>query len=120
MSELGTWASVSKQSIHAVGELGSRSGTVFSGLSNGLSVDVEDYYHVEAFADRITPAMWPGFPSRVADSTRRLLDILDRFGAKATFFVLGWVADRQPEIVREILSAGHELGCHSYLHRRLP
>jgi polysaccharide deacetylase family protein (PEP-CTERM system associated) len=88
-------------------------------LADGLSVDVEDYYHVEAFADRITPAMWPELPSRVADSTRRVLELLNRFGARATFFVLGWIAERQPQIVREILSAGHELGCHSYLHRRV-
>ena len=83
----------------------------------GLSVDVEDYYHVEAFADRIRPETWAQFPSRVADNTRRVLELFDRFGAKATFFVLGWVAEREPRLVREILDAGHEVGCHSYLHR---
>jgi len=88
-------------------------------LVDGLSVDVEDYYHVEAFADRITPAMWPQLPRRVADNTRRVLELLERSGAKATFFVLGWVAEREPGMVREILSAGHELGCHSYLHQRI-
>src|ERR1051326_1045486 len=90
-----------------------------TGLADGLSVDVEDYYHVEAFADRITPAMWPHLPRRVADNTRRVLELLERAGAKATFFVLGWVAEREPGIVREILNAGHELGCHSYLHQRV-
>src|SRR5689334_3952768 len=84
--------------------------------ANGLSVDVEDYYHVEAFADRITPAMWPPLPQRVADNTRRVLELLQRLGARATLFVLGWVAERQPGVIREILDAGHELGCHSYLH----
>lgn len=93
--------------------------TVSLSPAQGLSVDVEDYYHVEAFADRITPAIWPEFPPRVADNTRRVLELLDRFGAKATFFVLGWVAEREPQLVREISSAGHELGCHSYLHRRV-
>lgn len=88
-------------------------------LADGLSVDVEDYYHVEAFADRIRPEKWPALPSRVADNTRRVLGLLDRASAKATFFVLGWVAERQPKIVREILSAGHEIGCHSYWHRRV-
>jgi polysaccharide deacetylase family protein (PEP-CTERM system associated) len=88
-------------------------------LADGLSVDVEDYYHVEAFADKITPQMWPDLPSRVGDNTRRVLELLDRAGAKATFFVLGWVAERRPEIVGEILNAGHELGCHSYWHRRI-
>lgn len=86
---------------------------------DGLSIDVEDYYQVEAFADRITPAMWPALPSRVADNTSRVLDLLGRFGATATFFVVGWIAERQPQIVRKILSAGHELACHSHLHRRV-
>jgi polysaccharide deacetylase family protein (PEP-CTERM system associated) len=93
--------------------------TISSNPADGLSVDVEDYYQVEAFADRITPAMWPALPSRVADNTRRVLELLDRFDAKATFFVLGWIAEREPQIVREILSAGHELACHSHLHRRV-
>lgn len=84
---------------------------------DGMSVDVEDYYHVEAFADRIKPEMWAQFPSRVARNTRRVLELLERFQAKATFFVLGWVAEREPKLVREIRDAGHELGCHSYLHR---
>jgi polysaccharide deacetylase family protein (PEP-CTERM system associated) len=88
-------------------------------LAHGLSVDVEDYYHVEAFADKIKPEMWHGLPSRVGDNTRRVLELLDHVGAKATFFVLGWVAERHPKIVREILNAGHELGCHSYWHRRV-
>lgn len=88
-----------------------------SSLPDGLSVDVEDYFQVEAFADRITPEMWPRFPSRVADNTRRVLELLGRSKTRATFFVLGWVAEREPRLVREILDAGHEVGCHSYLHR---
>jgi polysaccharide deacetylase family protein (PEP-CTERM system associated) len=88
-----------------------------SSLPNGLSVDVEDYFQVEAFADRITAEMWPRFPSRVADNTRRVLELLGRAGSRATFFVLGWIAEREPRLVREILDAGHEVGCHSYLHR---
>lgn len=87
-----------------------------SNLPNGLSVDVEDYYHVEAFRDRITPEMWPRFPRRVAESTRRILELLERLGARATFFVLGWVAEQEPLVIREIISAGHEVGCHSYQH----
>ena len=88
-----------------------------SPLPDGLSIDVEDYYHVEAFADRISPETWAQFPSRVADNTRRILELLNRLGARATFFVLGWVAEREPRLVREIADAGHEVGCHSYLHR---
>jgi polysaccharide deacetylase family protein (PEP-CTERM system associated) len=88
-------------------------------LPNGLSVDVEDYYHVEAFADRIRPETWSQYPSRVADNTRRVLELLAEFGARATFFVLGYVAEHEPALVREILAAGHELGCHSHMHRRV-
>jgi polysaccharide deacetylase family protein (PEP-CTERM system associated) len=86
-------------------------------VPDALSVDVEDYYHVEAFRDRIQPDTWPLYPSRVVANTRRVLDLLSRNGARATFFVLGWVAERHPRIVREILGAGHEVGCHSYWHR---
>lgn len=85
----------------------------------GLSVDVEDYYHVEAFADWITPEMWPQFPSRVVENTHRVLDLLGRLEVRATFFVLGIVAEKEPGLVRDIVAAGHELGCHSYLHRRI-
>jgi polysaccharide deacetylase family protein (PEP-CTERM system associated) len=84
---------------------------------NGLSVDVEDYFHVEAFADRITPAMWPQFPRRVAENTRHVLELFARHNARATFFVLGWVAEQEPALVREILAAGQEVACHSYLHQ---
>lgn len=89
---------------------------VVGSFSDGLSVDVEDFCHVEAFADRITPEMWSHFPSRVADNTRRILELFESTGARATFFTLGWVAKHEPKLVREILSAGHEVGCHSYLH----
>ena len=86
---------------------------------DGLSVDVEDYYHVEAFADRIRPEDWINYPSRVADNTRRVLDFFAEIGAKATFFVLGHVAEGFPTLVRDILAAGHEVGCHSSRHRRI-
>ncbi len=86
-------------------------------MLNALTIDVEDYYMVSAFADSIAPADWGRFESRVARNTERLLDILDRAGVRATCFVLGWVAERHPGIVREIRSRGHEIGCHSYGHR---
>ena len=85
--------------------------------AHGLSVDVEDYFHVEAFSDRLTPEMWPSFPGRVVENTHRLLELFAKFGARSTFFVLGWVAEREPKLVRDIADAGHEVGCHSYLHR---
>src|ERR1043166_5813207 len=86
---------------------------------DGISVDVEDYFQVEAFADRITPDMWPQFSSRVADNTRRVLALFAELKVRATFFILGHVAESHPQIVREIIQAGHEVGCHSFLHRRI-
>jgi polysaccharide deacetylase family protein (PEP-CTERM system associated) len=82
-----------------------------------LSVDVEDYFHVEAFADVVARDQWPSFPSRVETDTRRLLDLFDTAGVKATCFILGWVAERYPGLVREIAGRGHEPACHSYWHR---
>jgi polysaccharide deacetylase family protein (PEP-CTERM system associated) len=84
-----------------------------------LSVDVEDYYHVEAFADCIPSTSWPGFPVRVAANTDRVLRLLDEYRCRATFFILGWVAERHPKLVREISDNGHEVACHSYSHRRV-
>ena len=84
---------------------------------NVMSVDVEDYFHVEAFAGSVDRARWDSYPSRVEANTRRLLDLLDEQRVEATFFILGWVAERQPGLVREIVERGHEPACHSYEHR---
>ncbi len=86
-------------------------------IPDALSVDVEDYFHVEAFADRIRPDTWEQYPSRVVDNTRRVLELFSGAGVRGTFFILGWVAEKFPRLVREIHAAGHELGCHSYLHQ---
>jgi polysaccharide deacetylase family protein (PEP-CTERM system associated) len=90
-----------------------------TGLCDLLSIDVEDYFHVEAFADRVSRADWPQFESRVRRNTERILELLAEFKVSATFFVLGWVAEREPDLVRAIANAGHEVGCHSHLHRRV-
>jgi polysaccharide deacetylase family protein (PEP-CTERM system associated) len=82
-----------------------------------LSVDVEDYFQVEAFADVVNRADWDSYESRVADNTRRLLDLFDEVPVKSTCFILGWVAERHPGLLREIVSRGHEPACHSYWHR---
>lgn len=82
-----------------------------------MTVDVEDYFHVAAFKDVISPADWDRWQPRVVDNTRRLLDIFDRFDIEATFFVLGWVAERRPELVREIHRRGHEIASHGYSHQ---
>ena len=81
-----------------------------------LSVDVEDYFQVWAFADVIPRSAWDQFPLRVGEAARRCLDLFDRHDAKATFFTLGWVAERDPALVREIVARGHELGSHGYDH----
>jgi polysaccharide deacetylase family protein (PEP-CTERM system associated) len=86
---------------------------------NGITVDVEDYFHASAFRTRVPFESWPQMPGRVVPNTRRVLELLAEFDASATFFILGWVAERYPSLVREIQSAGHELGCHSYAHRLL-
>ena len=82
-----------------------------------MSVDVEDYFHVNAFAGRITPDQWPSFESRVLSNTSRLLDLFAEHGVHSTFFVLGWVAERQPALVQRIAREGHELASHSHWHR---
>jgi polysaccharide deacetylase family protein (PEP-CTERM system associated) len=84
---------------------------------NALTVDVEDWYHVSAFADRIDPANWDSYAPRVGDNTRRLLELFARHDTKATFFILGWVAERQPALIREIAAAGHEVACHGWSHQ---
>jgi len=89
------------------------------GLLNGLTVDVEDYFQVEAFASRISRDDWDKFPSRVVENTHRVLELFSRNSSQGTFFVLGWVAERFPKLVRAIADAGHEVGCHSYWHRRV-
>jgi polysaccharide deacetylase family protein (PEP-CTERM system associated) len=86
-------------------------------LVNALTVDVEDYFHVAAFEGIIRRAAWSSLSSRIEIGTRKLLELLHRESAQATFFVLGWLAERQPGLIREIADAGHEIGCHSYWHR---
>jgi polysaccharide deacetylase family protein (PEP-CTERM system associated) len=86
-------------------------------MLNALSFDVEEFFHVQGFADVISPSSWDSFPSRVVDSTRRILRLLREFDVRATFFVLGWVAQRQPELVREIAGDGHEIASHGYGHQ---
>lgn len=86
-------------------------------MLNALSIDVEDYFQVAAFADAIDRAEWEAWPSRVEANTDKVLSVLDDAGTRATFFVLGWVAERHPTLVPRIRDAGHEIGCHGYSHR---
>jgi polysaccharide deacetylase family protein (PEP-CTERM system associated) len=86
-------------------------------LFNVLTVDVEDYYHVSAFEAHISNNNWEFLPSRVEYNIKRILEILDTYDVKATFFVLGWVAERSPSLIREIHNQGHEIACHGYMHK---
>lgn len=86
-------------------------------MRNAITIDVEDYFHVAALSERISPREWEQWPSRVVQNTERLLALFERHDLKATFFILGWVAERQPALVREIAQAGHEIASHGYSHQ---
>lgn len=88
-------------------------------MNNALTFDVEEYFHAEAFSGVVRPEHWPALESRVVASTERLLDLLDDAATSATFFVLGWVAERHPTLVRDIHGRGHELACHGYGHQMI-
>jgi polysaccharide deacetylase family protein (PEP-CTERM system associated) len=83
---------------------------------NAFTIDVEDYYHVSALARAIPRDTWATRESRVSASTERLLAMLEERRTKGTFFVLGWVADLVPQLVKRIVSMGHEVACHGYSH----
>lgn len=97
---------------------GSRSEAAPLSMKNALTVDVEDYFQVSAFEPHIRRDQWDHQPSRVERNVERLLELFARHGAKATFFTLGWVASRSPQLVRGIVAAGHELASHGYAHAR--
>ncbi|RLG35513.1 MAG: polysaccharide deacetylase family protein [Candidatus Alkanophagales archaeon] len=81
-----------------------------------LSFDIEDWFQVENLRDVISRTAWDRYELRVVENTQRLLEILERHDTKATFFVLGWIADRVPQLVKEIHRAGHEIASHGYEH----
>jgi polysaccharide deacetylase family protein (PEP-CTERM system associated) len=86
-------------------------------MINALTIDVEDYYHVTAFDRSVSIDSWDSYPSRVVNNTLRILDLLDEHSIKATFFILGWVAERQPKLVKAINDRGHEIACHGHGHQ---
>lgn len=88
-----------------------------SAIVNAMSVDVEDYFHVAALAASIDRDQWNDMEYRAEASTRLLLDLFDEFRMKSTFFVLGWVARRSPELIREIHARGHEVASHGMSHK---
>jgi polysaccharide deacetylase family protein (PEP-CTERM system associated) len=88
-------------------------------MLNAFTIDVEDYYHVSAFEAVVPQATWDRYESRVVANTQRLLDLLDTYTTKATFFVLGWVAERHPALVRTLAARGHEVASHGHAHQRV-
>ena len=88
-------------------------------IVNGLSVDVEDWFQVGAFDHTIAREDWDGLELRVGDNVARILDLFDEAGVKATFFTLGWIAERNRAAMRAIVDRGHELASHGYDHARV-
>src|SRR5688572_11812526 len=90
--------------------------TATASIVNAMTVDVEDYFHVSAFAAALDRNNWPKFESRVERNTHRLLDLFDEHRTRITFFVLGWVAERYPALIQELQRRGHEVACHGLTH----
>jgi polysaccharide deacetylase family protein (PEP-CTERM system associated) len=86
-------------------------------MVNALTVDVEEYFHATEVQSMAREDQWDSFPSRIGDQVRKTLDIFQTRGIKGTFFILGWLAERCPDLIRKIAENGHEIGCHSYAHR---
>lgn len=88
-------------------------------LTNAMTLDVEDFFQVAAFEGVIDPASWDSYPLRVEQNTRRVMALFADQKINATFFLLGWVAERLPQLVRDIAAEGHELANHGYAHARI-
>ncbi len=112
MSSAGQFLPLSSIDAPSAGRIG-------TGFANAMTVDVEDYFQVEAFASTIKRQDWDHLPRRVECNTLRLLDIFAEANVQATFFMLGWVAQRHPALMRRIVSDGHELASHGFGHRRV-
>src|SRR3954469_23309006 len=87
-------------------------------IRNAMTIDVEDYFQVSAFAPHIARDSWPDLPCRVEANIDRILGLLSDADVKATFFTLGWIAERCPAMVKGIVAGGHELASHGYGHLR--
>lgn len=85
-------------------------------MLNALTIDVEEYFHPTEVQNAVGPNSWTELPSRVEGQVIRILELLEEKNTKATFFMLGWVAEHHPSVARHIVAAGHEIACHSYAH----
>ena len=90
-----------------------------SQIINAMTVDVEDYFHVSAFENTINKSDWNQLPLRVEQNTYRLLELFEKHGVKSTFFTLGWVAERCPNLIKAIVDQGHEIASHGFAHQRI-
>jgi polysaccharide deacetylase family protein (PEP-CTERM system associated) len=88
-------------------------------VRNAFTVDVEEYFQVEAFSGHIDRRSWDRLPSRAMKQTGKVLELLDEFHVRGTFFVLGWLAERNPGLIRDIRDAGHEIASHGFEHRMI-
>ena len=86
-------------------------------MTNALSIDLEEYFQIHALAGLIQPDRWPDFPSSIEDNTVRILDLLENFRIRTTFFCLGWIAEHHKGLIRRIHSQGHEIACHGFAHQ---
>lgn len=84
---------------------------------HAMTIDVEDYFHVAALKDVVRPDQWDQQPARVVENTQKILRLFDSHSIRGTFFILGWVAERNPELIRQIDEAGHEIASHGYSHQ---
>jgi len=89
------------------------------GLPNAMTVDVEDYFQVSAFDEKISRDDWDSMPCRIGRNVERILELFEKEGVNATFFILGWVCEKFPEIIRTIAAAGHEIASHGHEHSRV-
>ncbi len=99
--------------------MSARDGQAAGGKVNAMTVDVEDYFQVSAFEAHVDRDQWQTLPRRVDDNTRRILDLFDEHNVRATFFTLGWVAERSPGLVEMIAARGHEVASHGWQHVRV-
>ena len=86
---------------------------------NAFTVDLEEWFHICGAPAALAIEHWADLPSRIRPTTRILLDLLSTAGVRATFFVVGWIAQRYPDLIQDVIAAGHEIGSHGHLHRRV-
>ena len=114
----GQETSAATATAGSAGLVGSKkvTGRGASAYTGAMTVDVEDYFQVAAFAQRVKRQDWDSYPCRVERNVDRILSMFADVGVNATFFTLGWIAERYPDVVRQIVGAGHELASHGYEH----